>query len=200
LSGSAEEDEEEFEEDFDPTAIPINGTLDTEYNRNLAQRSGLTRNTREHRPGFEVSTWNDGLIFNYADEDNNPLWGEGIYYSLTPQLIENIKTATHELHQLCLKAVGIIIANEKYLRQLCIPKNFWPLLRASWARKDAHVYGRLDLGIPCDVHQRVKLFEYNADTPVMLLESSKLQRQWAVDVFGDKANQFNDIKKNLLTR
>jgi glutathionylspermidine synthase len=200
LSGSSEEDEEDFEEDFDPTSIPINESVDTKHNKDLAQRCGLTRKTREHRQKFDVSTWNDGLIYNYADEDNNPLWGEGIYYSLTPQLAENIKKATHELHQLCLKAVAIIVNNEKYLRQLCIPKNFWPLVRASWARKDFHIYGRFDLGIPCDVNQPPKLFEYNADTPIMLLESSKLQRQWAIDAFGEDAKQFNDIKDNLLKR
>ena len=67
---------------------------------------------------------------------------------------------------MCLELVGRAIKDEKYLRRLKIPEAFWPLLSESWRRRDASLYGRLDLSY--DGWSPAKLLEYNADTPTSI--------------------------------
>jgi glutathionylspermidine synthase len=134
------------------------------------------------------------------DDAGNPYWGEGIYYQITEPLMKNIKEATQELHNLCLKALDSIVAKDEYLTALRIPVKFWPLLRKSWNRRDPHLYGRFDLGLSQDINIPPKLFEYNADTPTALLESSDIQERWMKDVIGPNARQFNELKENLIIR
>jgi glutathionylspermidine synthase len=193
------EDAEEEEVEFDPKLIPVNHTLDTEFNKNLSIRSGLTRCNHPHRPDFDKIIIDDGLTYN-MDDAGNPYWGEGIYYQITEPLMKNIKEATQELHNLCLKALDSIVAKDEYLTALRIPVKFWPLLRKSWNRRDPHLYGRFDLGLSQDINIPPKLFEYNADTPTALLESSDIQERWMKDVIGPNARQFNELKENLIIR
>jgi len=66
----------------------------------------------ERKVTNERVNWTDkisevGLTFNYYSPDGTvvdptiPYWIEGAYYQFTPQIIESIKRATYDLHQVC---------------------------------------------------------------------------------------------------
>jgi glutathionylspermidine synthase len=82
-----------------------------------------------------------------------------------------------------------------------IPEAFWPLLSESWRRRDASLYGRLDLSY--DGWSPAKLLEYNADTPTSIFEAAVFQWTWleqAIErnIIPKRADQFNSIHERLI--
>ena len=134
--------------------------------------------------------------------DGERYWDERAYYAFTLDEIERrIEAPTGEIDAMCLELVGHAINDEKYLRRLKIPEAFWPLLSESWRRRDASLYGRLDLSY--DGWSPAKLLEYNADTPTSIFEAAVFQWTWleqAIErnIIPKRADQFNSIHERLI--
>lgn len=143
------------------------------------------------------------LEFQIFDMDSNgqPYWNESAYYQFTlKQIEEDIEQPTFELHQMCLRAVDEILKGERWLRRMKIPEVYWDWMRESWNQDAPSLMGRFDLAY--DGYGSAKLYEYNADTPTSLYETSVFQWFWLEDVNADlfqgQADQFNSIHNRLV--
>jgi glutathionylspermidine synthase len=131
--------------------------------------------------------------FSFHTRDNGPYWDESVCYELSARDLEAIETTTEELQALCLKAAQFII-DEELFSELRISEAAIPLIRSSWERETASVYGRFDLAY--DGISAPKLLEYNAQTPTSLLEAAEIQWYWKEAVRRGK-DQFNSIEPKL---
>jgi glutathionylspermidine synthase len=144
----------------------------------------------------------DGYGFDFHTIDGERYWDERAYYAFTLDEIENrIETPTGEIDAMCLELVGHAIDDERSLRRLKIPEAFWPLIRDSWHRDQASLYGRLDLSF--DGRGPAKLLEYNADTPTSIFEAAVFQWTWleqAIErhIIPARADQFNSLHERLI--
>ena len=62
-----------------------------------------------------------------------------------------------------LKAVDIVVKDDKLLKLFGVPFNLWKPIKDSWNQKQMDLQGRFDFVF--DSSGKVKLLEYNADTP-----------------------------------
>ena len=124
---------------------------------------------------------------------NVPYWDESACYVFDMAEILQIEAATEELWQLCLKAVQYVIDRRLY-DLFRIPATFIPLLERSWKEDHPSIYGRFDL---CYKNGRVKMLEFNADTPTSLYEAGIVQWFWLQDLDPGK-DQFNSIHEKLI--
>lgn len=130
----------------------------------------------------------------YHTIDGDVYWDESAYYSFTESQIDELESATAELHRMCITAAEHVIKNQLY-HKLQIPTNAVPLIERSWENDDPSILGRMDLVY--DGNLPPKLLEYNADTPTALLEASVIQWFWLKDRFPD-SDQFNSIHEKLI--
>lgn len=137
-----------------------------------------------------------GFSFHSLPSIGGPYWHESAYYSFTAAEIDELEEATAALHQMCLDAVEHVIRHDLYDR-LHLPAAAKDFIYASWARRDPHLFGRFDLAY--DGQSPPKLLEYNADTPMALLEASVIQWHWLEECFPD-ADQFNTIHEQMISR
>ncbi len=115
--------------------------------------------------------------FDFHTIDGQRYWDERACYAFTLQEIEGrIEAPSGEIDALCLELVARAVDDERCLRRLKLPEAFWPLIRDSWRRDEASLYGRLDLSF--DGRGPAKLLEYNADTPTSLFEAAVFQWTW----------------------
>jgi glutathionylspermidine synthase len=146
----------------------------------------------------------DAAGFDFHTAGGERYWDERAYYGFTLDEIERgIETPTAELHAMCLELVRRAVDDENILRRLKIPPAFWPLIAESWRRKDASLYGRLDLSF--DGRGPAKLLEYNADTPTSIFEAAVFQWTWleqAIErqIIPKRADQFNSIHDSLIAQ
>ena len=124
-------------------------------------------------------------------------WNERAYYELTPHEVNELESATNELHARALEAVGHVIENLRY-SELGIPVEAWTLIERSWYEDWPSLYGRFDLAYD-GTHDPPKLLEYNADTPTALVEAAVVQWHWLADLFPGR-DQFNSIHEKLRAR
>jgi glutathionylspermidine synthase len=140
--------------------------------------------------------------FDFHTIDGERYWDERACYAFTLDEIEHqIEAPSGEIDAMCLELVGRAIDDERCLRRLKIPEAFWPLIRDSWRRGEASLYGRLDLSF--DGRGPAKLLEYNADTPTSIFEAAVFQWTWleqAVErhILPADADQFNSLHERLI--
>jgi glutathionylspermidine synthase len=140
--------------------------------------------------------------FDFHTIDGERYWDERAYYGFTLDEIERqIEAPTAEIDAMCLELVGRAVGDERTLRRLKIPEAFWPLICESWQRKEASLYGRLDLSF--DGRGPAKLLEYNADTPTSIFEAAVFQWTWLEQgierrIVPGRADQFNSIHERLV--
>jgi glutathionylspermidine synthase len=134
-----------------------------------------------------------GLTYHTTDA-GDIYWDESAYYEFTSAEIDQIEVATYALNELCLNAVGHIIANALW-EDFQIPRGYIDYLCKSWDEDEISVVGRFDL--LCDGVNPPKLAEYNADTPTALVEASVAQWFWLQETAAD-VDQFNSIHEKLL--
>jgi len=140
--------------------------------------------------------------FDFHTIDGERYWDERACYAFTLDEIEHqIEAPSGEIDAMCLELVGRAIDDERCLRRLKIPEAFWPLIRESWRRGEASLYGRLDLSF--DGRGPAKLLEYNADTPTSIFEAAVFQWTWleqAVErhILPADADQFNSLHERLI--
>ena len=146
----------------------------------------------------------DAAGFDFHSAGGERYWDERAYYGFTLDEIERgIETPTADIHAMCLELVRRAVDDENILRRLKISPAFWPLIAESWRRKDASLYGRLDLSF--DGRGPVKLLEYNADTPTSIFEAAVFQWTWleqAIErqIIPKRADQFNSIHDSLIAQ
>ncbi|HEV9036937.1 MAG TPA: glutathionylspermidine synthase family protein [Puia sp.] len=124
---------------------------------------------------------------------NVPYWDESAYYSFSTDEILLIEEATTQLWELCLQAVQYTIDHRLY-DLFHIPRSFVPCLEESWREDHPSIYGRMDL---CYRDGKVKMLEFNADTPTSLFEAGIVQWFWLKD-FHPAKDQFNSIHEKLI--
>jgi glutathionylspermidine synthase len=124
---------------------------------------------------------------------NVPYWDESAYYSFSATEICSIEKATALLWKMCLAAVEHVIQTKSY-SLFAIPPAFVPLIEKSWNEDHPSIYGRFDL--VCN-QGKIKMLEFNADTPTSLFEAGIVQWFWLKD-FDDTMDQFNGIHERLI--
>ncbi len=156
----------------------------------------MQRRTGEPRANWQRTVERQGLVFHHWRDGDllRQYWDEGHHYALTPAEAAELRTATDELHGMCLRAMAHAVDCGR-LGELGIPVELAPYVEASWRRGDPSLYGRFDLVY--DGSGPPKLLEYNADTPTCLLEAAVVQWQWAQEVHPE-ASQFNAVHDHLI--
>jgi glutathionylspermidine synthase len=133
--------------------------------------------------------------------DDGLYWDESVAYRFTAAEIDRLEAAAEAVHELCLAAVDHACRDERVMERFRIPSAYRAYIRASWARRDPHLYGRFDFAYnPADpALSAPKLLEYNADTPTSLIETALAQWFWLQDV-RPAADQFNSLHEALIAR
>jgi glutathionylspermidine synthase len=140
--------------------------------------------------------------FDFHSVGGQRYWDERAYYAFTLDEIERqIEAPTAELDAMCRELVASAVGDERLLRRLRIPERSWPLIAASWRRRDPSLYGRFDFRF--DGRGPAKLLEYNADTPTSLFEAAVFQWTWleqatARQIAPRHADQFNMVHERLI--
>ena len=120
-------------------------------------------------------------------------WDESAYYRFDSREIEAIEKATAALWDMCLGAVQHVI-DQKLYPQFKIPEKFIPYIEKTWNDDHPAIYGRFDL---CYKQGKIKMLEFNADTPTSLYEAGIVQWFWLQDHDKSK-DQFNSIHEKLI--
>jgi glutathionylspermidine synthase len=134
--------------------------------------------------------------FDYYDlpsSDGSMYWSDAKAYRFTAEEVDRIDDATLELHQMCMDWVDDVVRGGRYAPQFGFTDADIELIETSWRSREPSLFGRFDLGYD---GQRIKMFEYNADTPTSLLEASVVQWDWLVD--RGLPDQFNSLHEKLI--
>ena len=146
----------------------------------------------ERRLSSPRHNWQDqleSLGCSYYMTGDKVYWNESAYYYFSATEISIIKKATLDVEMMCTELIDHIVKNCLY-SELDIPEYAWSLIESSWLKREPALYGRLDFSY--DGINPPKLLEYNADTPISLLESSLLQKQW-LEQTRPNQQQFNHL-------
>lgn len=131
--------------------------------------------------------------------DQQQYWSEGAAYEFTLKQIEEIESVSESLHEMCMETIESIIETGDYPDGFNLSDDAKSLIEHSWRNADFHIYGRFDLLV--EPSGKIKLYEYNADTPTALLESAVAQWQWLEQVEDvPNRDQFNSIHEKLIAR
>lgn len=155
----------------------------------------MERKQIKNRANWQESCEENGFSFHTIDEAK--YWNEGVYYEFSEKEIDYIEDSTNELYQMCLEVVKYVIENKLY-NEFKIPESIIPNIEYSWKnQRDFSMYGRFDFSY--NGIGKMKMLEFNADTPTSFLEASVIQFVWLKDTFGfPNKNQFNSIEENLI--
>jgi len=146
------------------------------------------------RPDWQTRVERIGLTY-HTLADGSPYWDESACWEFTSREIDRLESATAELQKLAL-AAGDTILDQDRLKQMGIPDEAAPAIRAAWNGEPPALYGRFDLAYDGTT---IKLLEYNADTPTGLIEAAVAQWYWLKDCFPD-ADQFNSLHEKLIAK
>jgi glutathionylspermidine synthase len=140
------------------------------------------------RPDWEKKMQEQGFLFYNDDEYYN----ESAAYVFSESEVDTIATATREIYNMCLAVVDYVIEHQLF-EEFMIPVRYADWISWSWRERKPSVYGRFDFAYN---NRNLKLLEFNADTPTLLLESSVIQWNWLQD-FNPDFDQFNKIHEML---
>ncbi len=156
------------------------------YHNKLAQRPNMRE--RHQEIGFVFS--DIGGVY----------WDETRAIEFTSDEIDTLEQATQDCHEMAMAATKAVIelGTRQAFIDLGIPDNMIELVKQSWANKEPALYGRFDFALTLDAKGTLipKCYEYNADTPTSLFESSIVQWQWLQDL--GMPDQFNFIHEQLI--
>ncbi len=142
------------------------------------------------RSNWQAAVEKLGFGFHTTD---HPYWDESAFYRFSPGEVDALEKASSKLWELCLEAVQYVI-DKKVYAQFHIPPHFVPLIEQSWNNDAPSIYGRFDL---CFKNGKIKMLEFNADTPTSLYEAGIIQWFWLQD-FDKQKDQFNSIHEKLI--
>ena len=150
----------------------------------------MERITTSPRNNWQAAVENLGFGFHTSDV---PYWDESAYYTLTLDEVTGLETATAKLWEMCLEAVQHVIDNKLYSK-FHIPEAFIQYIEKTWNEDHPSIYGRFDLAYK---NGKIKMLEFNADTPTSLYEAGIVQWFWLQD-FDKSKDQFNSIHEKLI--
>lgn len=159
----------------------------------------MKRHVYSPRPNWQEKANDVGFTYyaTPAEPDYGTNWNERVAYEFSGAEIDELESASEELHNRCMEAVDYVVNHPNEMHQLGIPPAYHELIKASWQRQDPNLYGRFDLAY--DGKSPPKMLEYNADTPTMLIETSLMQWTWMQDQ-KPHSDQFNSVHEKLLER
>lgn len=156
----------------------------------------------EPRPNTARLVESQGLVYARAapTDESNQYWPDNVHYSFTSAEIELLETASKDVFDMCCEAAEHLVAHPATVTsRMAIPAFCLAQIKASWDREPAwgSVYGRFDvcfggLDHPDPALRVPRFYEFNADTPTTLLESSHMQWLW-LEHTGHGADQFNNL-------
>jgi glutathionylspermidine synthase len=161
-----------------------------EINTHTSKIIFLERIKIQPRNNWQQQVEKIGFGFHTTDM---PYWDETAYYRFGIDEINALEKATATLWDLCLGAVQYVIDHKLYHR-FKIPQQFIPYIEKTWEEDHPSVYGRFDL---CYKKGKIKMLEFNADTPTSLYEAATVQWFWLQD-FDKAKDQFNSIHEKLV--
>ena len=118
---------------------------------------------------------------------------EDACYEFTAREIDQIEEATDNIFDMCLAVVQHVIDNNLW-DEFFIPRDYAELIKWSWKEDMMSFYGRFDLAYN---GADIKLLEFNADTPTLLIEASVVQWYWLQE-YDASLDQFNSIHEKLV--
>ena len=155
------------------------------------------------------------------DGSTRSYWSESAHYAFSAAEVEQMHADMVTLLDMCVTAGDFILAHPELMDRMAIPQWARPMIAQTWNPRDAEgneiefgsVYGRIDavyggnrLLDPLSTdHQdasdpalgRIRLYEFNADTPTSLLETAIIQWEWfAATQQGD--DQWNGVHEALV--
>lgn len=140
--------------------------------------------------------------FDFHSIEGEPYWDESAYYRFSLEQIEDhLERAAEEVEEMCFDLVDAVCGSEELMAKLQIPEDFRDYVGASWRNKERNLYGRMDFSY--DGENPPKLFEYNADTPTSLYETSIFQWVWLEQameraIVPKGCDQFNSMHEKLV--
>lgn len=171
------------------------------------------------RPGWENTIQAQGLTYWPTELPNGQVksyWREGQFYVFSSEEIEQMYQDSRTIFEMLVAAGDYLLDHPKEMIRMGIPEWTHDQIRKSWLRKRlgedfGSVYGRYDVvyggnSLLCphpdqgDTYDpglaRIRLFEFNADTPTGLPEAAVCQ--WGYHEDTDQgADQWNSIFEDL---
>jgi len=154
------------------------------------------------RTGWQTRVEEAGL--NFHTQGTKPYWDETSAYRFSHhQIEEHVSAPSEELHQMCMEATQKVAASQELMERVGIPDAYRDFVANSLQSQDPDLMGRFDLIY--DGQSTPKMIEYNADTPVTLLETCSIQWDWLQDQISTGAlasgcDQRNDLFEALTER
>lgn len=153
----------------------------------------MKRISINQRDGYIDKIKNLGFTF------SENYWDEKAYYEITNNEVELIEKATEKCYEVACSTFEIMASeykkgNSHVFSEFGFPDLIISRIVDSWYNDDLSLYGRFDF---CLKDGKIKLYEFNADTPTSLLESSLIQWYWKEDVFPEY-DQYNSIHENII--
>ncbi len=156
----------------------------------------MRRERSAARRDWRRTVESQGLVYPVtAREDGTevPYWYEDAAYVLDEWEVEHLEEVTGRLHGMCVEAAHHLVTGT--MGELGLSERVLALARDSLAADPVSVYGRFDLRY--DGQGPAQLYEYNADTPTGLIESSVAQWYWVQDVRPER-DQWNSLHERLV--
>lgn len=154
----------------------------------------MERNIIVPRPDWEKKLEKCGFLYHSL---NCTYWDESVSYSFNMNEILDYEKQTNDLYKMCLDTVQHVIDN-KLWKEFHIPEKFVPMILRSWEGEDGDgepsIYGRFDFSLK---DGKLKMLEFNADTPTSLLEGSVAQWEWLQET-NSKNDQWNSMHEKLV--
>ena len=147
----------------------------------------MKRHIIEPRFQWEEKVQEQGFLF-YKD-----YYFEDACYEFTIAEIDKIEEATAAIYEMCLAVVQHVIDNDLW-NEFFIPEEYAELIKWSWNTDQPSLYGRFDLAYN---GTDIKLLEFNADTPTLLIEAGVIQWYWLQE-YNSSLDQFNSIHEKLV--
>lgn len=143
------------------------------------------------REGFEKR--NADIGFDFGNLDGKGYWNETVGYKFSAKEIDQLEAATSRLFTMTVELMDELVQDTLYMNKLGLNQEMQKFIKNSWDRDNYSLYGRFDFFFD---GKEIKLFEYNADTPTSLLESSLIQYYWMKD--RGLPDQFNSLHEKLI--
>jgi glutathionylspermidine synthase len=175
----------------------------------MGSEDNVQRILSDERPDYLATIHSQGLVYTHEDPKGDEklyrYWRENAYYSFTSAEINVLEKAAKAVFEMCIEAGDWLLSDEgrPSLQRFGIPVYAMKAVIDSWNQEPANgsVYSRFDfrfggLSHIDPVMHIPQLYEFNADTPTSLVEST-IQWSWLEDT-GNGNDQFNDLQDRLI--
>jgi len=138
----------------------------------------------------------DAMGYTWHNDEDGEYIVKDKFIAVTQVEVDAYKDASNELYEMYVQGAEYVIKNNLY-EALDIPEGLVKEIQRSFKEeRENHLYGRFDLSGGIDA-KPIKLIEFNADTPTLLLESAAIQ-ELMLRFHGDTSlEQFNTIYSNV---